>query len=817
MKNALSILLAIAMLFSSSLIAFAVNEPTTEAMEKIIKLVKPKLDIPEEATEFTWNYAAGNVYSDASWRLIWQDKEHKMRYSVRCDESGRILDYSMYDNASAQNESILPSGTREEFADKAVEYIEKLLPEAAKSLELTNSYSNGIYSKTYTYDFTRYENGYPLFDNTVSLTLNYITGTLKSLRSDYNYNVAFTAPGALIGDDKAKELLSTKQEMNLTYISKSETVNEKTVVKAVLVYAPQKGYAAVDAVTGEIYDTKSDWMVKNSAGGSSATAAFDTVESNDAEMKTEGYKLSDEENAQLSVLEKLITKEAAVKAVTENKYLFMPAELTAVEGYLNKNRQTENSYYQDDKGSYTWRLSFSNPVLNDGTGFRRYSFADATVNADTGVLVSYSTNLATYWDYTEAKENVPEVKYSEDEAREIAEVFLKEFCKDKFEDSQLSDSYSTNIIAYKNTELMTDPVYGAYCFRYNRVNEGVPYIQNYIYIGVDGVTGKIYEYNYRWNTNIEFQSPNGAISPEKALEYYINLGINTVYEISTTYIYTPANDKSKSEIMKAFILSLAATVEQNGDLDAIIKKYASGIDKEKLMALIEEGDEKALWDFVGTYYGINVDEKLLEEYEASYSDLSDFYSREEKTRLVYTLVFDGIRYIDPFDGKGLNYSGEVPEAEESGYSYTDIDGHWAEKTIKLLGEIGIGFKGGKFEPDKKITGREFCELSSKLGFNVWNETKDAYKLINSEAEASRIDAVKYVLTSIDYDKVAVLKNIFRTEFADNADIKEEDIGFVAIANALGIVHGDGELMRTYDALTRAEAVTLLLNTAASVK
>ena len=77
--------------------------------------------------------------------------------------------------------------------------------------------------------------------------------------------------------------------------------------------------------------------------------------------------------------------------------------------------------------------------------------------------------------------------------------------------------------------------------------------------------------------------------------------------------------------------------------------------------------------------------------------------------------------------------------------------------------------------------------------------------------------MKYVLTCIDYDKVAVLENIFRTEFLDNAQIKEGDIGYIAIAHALGIVNGNGETMRTYDVLTRAEALTMLVNAATAVK
>ena len=51
--------LAVIMITSAATFAYAAkNEPTTEEMERMIKLVKPRLDIPEEASEFSWNYNA---------------------------------------------------------------------------------------------------------------------------------------------------------------------------------------------------------------------------------------------------------------------------------------------------------------------------------------------------------------------------------------------------------------------------------------------------------------------------------------------------------------------------------------------------------------------------------------------------------------------------------------------------------------------------------------------------------------------------------------------------------------------------------------
>lgn len=818
LRTVICAVLALLMTLSAASVSFAAsNEPTTEEMEKVLKIVKPKLDIPEEATEFYWHYSAGDVYRDSEWYFTWSTKDGEIvSYMVTCDAEGHINSYVVsLPYVKTKNASVVPSATKEEYKEKANAYIAKLNPEVGDCFKLMSANANA-YSKSYTYKYVRTENGYNYPDNTVSVTLSYNDGSLRSYRIVYNYDAKFDAPEKVIGEEEAKKILSTKQSMKLRYITDYETTDERTTSKALLVYAPENGYASVNAVTGEVYDSVSSWEVrKGELGGGSANSSFKADLNEGATVEEEAdYELTESELAQKDILAKLITKDDAIKAVTGNKYLLINEALTAVDAHLSKNYSTPKSYYQDDSGSYIWNICFSNPVLDDSGRYYDYAYINGSVNADNGKLVSFNADLRDMYYYTESRTPLPEVKYTKEDAQKIAEEFLKATCPEKFENSVLSGSYEENIIAYNDAVNMTDPVYGAYSFRYVRVNEGVEYTANSIRVGVDGVTGKVYRYSTRWNTNIEFESPKGVITPEKALETYVALGTDIRYETNTTYIYTPANETSKKDISKAFVYSLMTNIENGGDISKVIDKYAKDIDREKLTKLISDGNEDALLKFIEEYFGVTLDEKELEN---DYRDVNDFYSKEEEIRLVYLVDAGSTAYIDAFDGSALDYSGDPVTAEESGYKYDDISGHWAEKTIALLGEIGIGFDGGKFEPDKTITGKEFCTLADSLFFSLRRSEKPIYSLKDSDSAATRLDAVKYVLTSIDYDKVAVLKNIFRTDFLDNAEIKEEDIGYVAIAYALGMVKGNGETMRTYDELTRAEALTLLVNAAAAVK
>ena len=83
----------------------------------------------------------------------------------------------------------------------------------------------------------------------------------------------------------------------------------------------------------------------------------------------------------------------------------------------------------------------------------------------------------------------------------------------------------------------------------------------------------------------------------------------------------------------------------------------------------------------------------------------------------------------------------------------------------------------------------------------------------AEDEAvTRAGMVKMLLNSLGYGDVARLPGIFRCDFTDAASIPEADLGYAALAQALGIVSGDGvgnyAPTRTS---TRAEAAVLVWN------
>lgn len=810
MKKILSIILTVVMMMSCTVIvgAASVNEPTAEELESVIKIVKPRLYVPEECSEFTWRFNAKNAYSDASWRFTWNtkdDSKKQQRVNVTCDIDGNIISYSYrdYDKKYGQ----FPLYSKDQLQKNADDFIKKALPNAYSELKLFNSFGGGLYSGEYTYQYIRYIDGHMFPDNYVNVSVDYNTGHVTSLNADYNYDLTVEKSDSVISPEKAEEILGTRQKMELMYLTKTER-NEQTkeaTVKAFLVYKPTVSYLAVDAITGEIYDTKSSWSVNDTFGGAAGGAMPENgvmMDKSESETTGEDYRLTDEELAGLRELEGLISKEEAIKTITESEYLYINPALTAVSANLSKNYSAEpTSTYRNDNGSYIWHISFSNPVIDDK--YYSYAYANASVNAQTGEIISYDCNLNDYYYYSENKLDIPDVKFNHDESKIIAEKFLSTVADDKFKNTVEGNYSTSNMI--KMTEAngeIIDRIYGAHNFGYTRVNEGIKFPRNYLNVGVDGVTGKIYRYNSNWWSNVDFESPVGAISDEEALSCLLECdGYGLIYERNITHIYTPVTEGSKRDICLAFVASLLATTENGGDTDVIIEKYAKNIDRDKLLEALNNKDEESLLNIACDHFGITV--KEVEKAAEEFVDTSLFYDIDASARLVYTCYDLGSDYISPFTGKQLDGKGEEYKPMLQTYNYTDISGHWIEDDVMLLSDIGIGFEGGEFLPEQNITFEEFVSLSQSMNF--YTDIDDC------KGNITRIEAIRAIIDALGYEKVANLKNIYKTDFADNGDIKEEDLGYISIAYGFGIVKGDGSNVNAYSFLTRAQAVSLLIN------
>ena len=139
-------------------------------------------------------------------------------------------------------------------------------------------------------------------------------------------------------------------------------------------------------------------------------------------------------------------------------------------------------------------------------------------------------------------------------------------------------------------------------------------------------------------------------------------------------------------------------------------------------------------------------------------------------------------------------------------------GHWAEAEVQTLCDLGFGFAGTSFRPDEAISREDYRTLLNAFGkYPAVAENESGLSEENGGETLTRVQAVRDIIDAAGYSKVARLTDIYVSDFADNGELDREDVGFIAIARGLGFIQGDMQLFRPYDALTRAEAVTMLFN------
>ncbi len=768
----------------------AANEPTVEELEAVIKAVKPLFDIPSEYSDFTWDYYGGNEYSDPYWTLRWSTPRDITPYghaSLSCDTFGRIKSFNIYSDDVKQS---FPQYTKAELIDTAKAFVAKTAPDANFVFDKAND-AYGRFAREYTYSFKRIENGIEYPENSATVNINFTSGKVTSCNYSYDYDIPVSDSGNIISKEEAAEILGTEQKMELSYSYLREKKEDGTYLnRAVLVYSPLKSYVSVDAKTGEIYFEKTE--IKGPTFG--ATVGDKNMALEGAESESDGgYVLTEEELAQLEVLNGLITKEEAVKRITENKSLYLDLSLTAISGELSKSYNATSSDNAEEK--YVWHIYFSDPT---GGEKYNYAYANASIDAKTGEIIGFDSSLRNSYYYQQNEITPPEVNYTEEECEKVFSDFVKSNIPEKFEKTEKEDVYQTNAIKYLENEvdgvIETIPVFGAYGFNYVRTNDGLKFTPNRIRGVVDGVTGKISSYGYSWTENIVFESVSDAMSEDEAYEIYLTLSdFDKYYERYDEFNFKSPESSTPEEKFRAFVLAVKQYTEK---YEEIVKTYAPDIDTELLKKAILADDESTIVELAAEYFGVKVPDSFY-----FYDSIENLYDKKSTARIVYKSKNPSVR-VSALSGDKVNYSGKVIEDEFEG-EYTDIDGHWAQRYIIIMADLGVLERSEKFSPDEYIGKEDFQNIMSAAGmnFDVADETN---------IEVTRLSAVKHIVDSLGYGKIASIEGIYKTEFADNPEISEKDVGYLAIAYGLNIIEGDAGTgtFRPSERITKAEAVKL---------
>ncbi len=509
--------------------------PSQEALEATIKTVKAKITIPAEYSEFNYYFNDATLYSDANWNFTWSTKDGNSHITISCDNDFHIINYNQYDYS--KTETGLSKYLKKELKKAAEDFIAKVAPEIAGKLEYVDADFDGIYSGNYVYHYQRTEKGIAFPDNNVRVSVNSITGKVNAFYANWLYTAKAPSSDAVISKDEATKLIKNNLKMKLVYRSNYYGIYDKqgtTKKKAFLVYEPSQPYISIDAKSGKVYLSKSEWVnMQNESAQKQMDTALATSNSG---VAGGNIVLTDEELEQVKELKNIISKEKAIKIITDNTSLYLDENLTVQSSNLSKRDY-------NGKSSYVWEISLSDPreidYEKDKSYYRGYAYA--SVDAVTGNILSYYSSVKSYYDEINRKWETVKVPYNQKQAQEILEKFMKKQAKDRFSNTVLVDSRNDYIAYYKKET----PVYGGYQYQYNRVHQSIEYPNNNLYGAVDGVTGKIYSFGSNWDESVEFESPKGAMTAEQAMDAFLSKdGYELKYEINQVTKY---DDTKKSK------------------------------------------------------------------------------------------------------------------------------------------------------------------------------------------------------------------------------------------------------------------------------
>ncbi|RKL62661.1 S-layer protein [Thermoanaerobacteraceae bacterium SP2] len=225
--------------------------------------------------------------------------------------------------------------------------------------------------------------------------------------------------------------------------------------------------------------------------------------------------------------------------------------------------------------------------------------------------------------------------------------------------------------------------------------------------------------------------------------------------------------------------------------------------------------------------------------ELSYTRVYRPQQEESKFYLVYKLKPSSSYTFDAFDFKPLDYRGK-PIEKQPETAFTDIKGHWAEKDIQLLVDMGvIESKEDKFRPDENINQGDFIkllmiatgrgpindEVALKYGIEAGKDSgDDIQKYIDAAIKAGivkqgEVDAQKplprekmaaFLVRSLGFEKVASITGIYTVPAKDAAGISPAYKGHAAVAMGLSLITGIDGRFEPRGSVTRAQAAVVLV-------
>lgn len=374
--------------------------------------------------------------------------------------------------------------------------------------------------------------------------------------------------------------------------------------------------------------------------------------------------------------------------------------------------------------------------------------------------------------------------------------------------------------------------------RYGRQVNGASWRRT---VTLDAKTGELLRvYSSAWMNDKELKRPVDAREARQSAEQFLTKYAGAQFEKAALYNDSDALE-SDWQVSHSFTFAqkengyfyngnaLYVSVDAtDGSISSYEKYFDDAVTFESPSGIITETQALDAWletyDVPLSYVQVPV---AIDYSHPDYQALKD-YGISYLYKLVLGYALEREDYL-----LGINASDGSPakpswSAQDTGITYDDLSGHWAQQKVEKLAKYGVGYRGGSFLPDTALTQLDLIALlvsteGYSYGAGAENAADDLYEyayrlgLLKREerqdgAVLTRAATVKLILDAVGYGPVAQLQGIYRTRFADDAAIPADCYGYVALAQGLGMVEGmaDGAF-RPNAPTTRAHAAVMLYN------
>ena len=665
MKKITAILMA-TLLIMSGFCAFAAE---SSQMEKVLGIVKTRITIPEELTEFI--YSSENYNTREIFNFSWNTPDSGAYLGISCDVNGVVTSYHFYENNKAYyNEPTakLPVYSITDCKKIAAEFFQKVNPDIYEKFKLIDERTDFRLGLDTYFNYSRVENGIPLDTDYATVSINSETGKVNYYNASYTEIKEFPNPDKAITKEAAIKAYGEKIGMHLVY--NVEWKDNKPV--PVLEYIP-KGTSneRINAMTGEVFVPTSDDSRLYEAG-----MAYDVANEKSMTMGGMGEAptptFTPQELESIDANSGLLSAEQAVNKLREIKILDIPKDAKITYSNINKSNNGYTMNLSLEAKASMKGLSAEKVKLMEASG-DTLDYIYAVLDAKTGQLFIFNRNQR----YNEPdKANEADASKIEKASIDAAKILLG----DKFSEFKV---YSNEIMDFK-AALSSSYIGSLYRngVTLNRMVNDIPYMGNQCMIYANPETGFVENFNYSYD-NMEFPSADGIISLDEALKAAFSGGEYILRYVPSTYNYY--SDDKPIEV------SLVYSFENYPVIDAKTGKFKSYV----MEFISENGGE---YTDIENHWANEAIEKLAEH--GIYFEGSEFRPEDKMLQKDYitllTIIFgrnsvEVLRdkmanvYQNYFIGNILDKSEENPTAEVTRFDAVKfmIRGMGAEEYAKL--------------------------------------------------------------------------------------------------------------------------------------